>query len=100
MAGVLYLQDVLPWGGSWAIIIPKDLRENLQLRQGDQLIMRLHGPYVTFRRAIPDMLLPLDKVRLEDMPPRWPGAKEDARPTDHPKGKAATPAKPDAGKDG
>lgn len=100
MERVLYAQNMYRWGGSWVLVLPPDLREALQLVPGDLIIMRRHGPFVTFRRGVPDQIIPISEFHLEDLPPRWPKAGKDAEAGNHPEGKAAAPAKPDAGKDG
>lgn len=67
--GDLFMAKPYQQGGSVVMVLDKDLRERLGLRPGDVVIMRVHGPYVTMRRAVPDLLVPLTDLHADDLPP-------------------------------
>ncbi len=96
--GPLYTARCWKSGASWCIVVPRDVRKALKLLPGDLVIMRLHEPYVTIRRGDADAFMPLSKMKLEDMPPAWPGGKKDAEVQDNPEAaaKASEPAAPNA----
>lgn len=60
-------------GKSVCFPLQKLLREALGVKPDDLLIMRVHGPYVTFRIAQPEAVIPVERFEREDLPPSWLG---------------------------
>jgi len=67
--GDLFMAKPYQQGNSVVMVLERDLREKLQLRPGDLVIMRVHGPYCTIRRAVPEVLVPLTDLHANDLPP-------------------------------
>jgi len=65
----LVLLRVKKWGCSFAVVLPRMLREELNLSLGDILAVRVHKPYATFCvwRATDAVLL--GEVPVSALPP-------------------------------
>ncbi len=72
----LFALRVKRWGGSLCFVIPRNLREDLNIGEGDVIAIRVHAPYATFcvwplnkiapiGRVPPDELPPLDPLKLD-----------------------------------
>jgi antitoxin component of MazEF toxin-antitoxin module len=70
---VLFSGRIWKMGSSIVFPLPKMLREALNAKPDDLVIMRVHPPYVTFRVAIPEATIPVERFEREDLPPSWPG---------------------------
>jgi len=49
-------------GNSWAVDLPKEVRERLQLRPGDLLLMTLYGDLFMMCRVEPRMVVEKDPI--------------------------------------
>jgi antitoxin component of MazEF toxin-antitoxin module len=56
-------------GGSYGVILPPDVRKQLQLHPGDLVLMRLYGPLLILRRVTADMVVERDTIPTEALPP-------------------------------
>jgi hypothetical protein len=59
-------------GSSLALLIPKNLRDQLQIHHGDIVAIRVHAPYATFCVWPMNKLVPLGEVPVDTLPPREP----------------------------
>ena len=74
------LYTVMTWRVGNGVVFPlhQVVREALGVRPGDLLIARVHGPYLTIRRAQPERAIPIDTFGPEVLPPSWPGKDDNA----------------------
>lgn len=63
---------VKKWGSSYAILLPRNLREDLQIGEGDIIAIRVKPPYGHFCVWPMTKLAPLGEVPIEELPPREP----------------------------
>ncbi len=83
MAFTLYAARVWRSGNSIVFPLFKSIREAIGAHPDDLLIIRVHPPYITLRRADPNLIVPLDELTTADLPPAWPGRRPiGAIPTD------------------
>jgi len=98
--GPIYTTKLTKSGNSWVLSIERDLREALGLVPGDIIVMRLHAPYVTLRRAVPEREIPLTDLNPACFPPSWPG-KDNTSGSSHTQARTATgTVTPDSRTDG
>jgi antitoxin component of MazEF toxin-antitoxin module len=55
-------------GGSEAVIIPRDIRKQLQLTPGDMMLMVRYGPLLIMRKATPGLVFDRDALPAEAIP--------------------------------
>lgn len=67
------------WGQSLAFIIPRNLREDMDIHEGDIIAIRVHRPYATFCVWPMQKLAPLGEVDVAVLPPTDPLRLRDAR---------------------
>ncbi len=60
------------WGSSFAVVLPKNLREDLDIHEGDIIAIRVHRPYGTFCVWPMNKLAPLGEVGVDELPPTNP----------------------------
>lgn len=60
------------WGKSLCVILPRSLREDMNIHEGDILAIRVHGPYATFCVWPLTKLVPLGEVPVDALPPLSP----------------------------
>jgi antitoxin component of MazEF toxin-antitoxin module len=60
------------WGSSLAFVIPKGLRDDLHIGEGDIIAIRVHQPYATFCVWPMNKLAPLGEVPVDTLPPKDP----------------------------
>jgi hypothetical protein len=72
MAQPLYLVKIWRMGSSVVFPLYKALLEALHASPDDLLLVRVHPPYVTFRIAHPDQVMPVDNFTEAELPPSWP----------------------------
>ena len=92
----LWVVNVWNLGASFAFPLNRMLRERIGWKPGDVLIARHHGPYVTFRVAHPEKIIPIDDFGPEVLPPSWPGKDDNATTPDDSAGTDPSPAGKDA----
>jgi hypothetical protein len=73
----LYLVKIWKMGSSTVFPLYKALLAAIHAGKDDLLIVRVHPPYVTFRVAHPDSLMPVEAFSEHVLPPAWP-----VRPSD------------------
>jgi len=69
------------WGTSLAFIIPRNLREDMDIHEGDIIAIRVHRPYCTFCVWPMSKLAPLGEVDVAVLPPTDPMRLRDAGKT-------------------
>lgn len=69
---MLFTGRIWRMGKSIVFPLPKILREAIDAKPDDLMICRVHPPYITFRVARPDAVIPVDRFEREDLPPSWP----------------------------
>lgn len=80
---VLFVAKPYVQGNSVVVVLERELREALGWRPGDIILIRLHKPYATLRRGVPELAIPMADIHLEDLPPAWPYRSKNAvRQTD------------------
>ncbi len=67
------------WGQSLAVLLPRNLREDMHIHEGDIIAIRIHYPYATFCVWPMNKLAPLGEVPVEALPPRDPMKPQDQR---------------------
>ena len=72
MAQPLYLVKIWRMGSSVVFPLYKALLEALHATPDDLLIIRVHPPYVTFRVAHPEQIMPVERFEEADLPTSWP----------------------------
>jgi len=72
MAFPLVILRVKKWGTSFAVILPRLLREELNLTLGDVLAVRVHKPYATFCVWRGADAVQLGEVQVATLPPLNP----------------------------
>jgi hypothetical protein len=72
MAQPLYLVKIWRSGSSVVFPLYKALLASLHATPDDLLLVRVHPPYVTFRIAHPEQIMPVERFTEEDLPPAWP----------------------------
>jgi hypothetical protein len=95
----LWAVPVWKMGASFAFPLYKALRQRLGWRPGDMLLVRIHPPYVTFRVALPERIIPIDDFGPEVLPPSWPGKDDNATTPDDSAGPARSAARSNTGSD-
>lgn len=60
------------------IVVPKDVREQLGLRLGDLMVMRIFGKLIITRRLDPATVADVDSIPVEALPPAARKAPGDA----------------------
>lgn len=60
------------WGQSLALIIPRNLRDDMNIHEGDIIAIRIHRPYATFCVWPMTKLAPLGEVDVRALPPLDP----------------------------
>ncbi len=60
------------WGSSLAFIIPRNLRDDLHIGEGDIIAIRIKPPYGHFCVWPINKLVPLGEVNLDELPPLDP----------------------------
>jgi antitoxin component of MazEF toxin-antitoxin module len=70
----LYVSKIWKIGNSVGFPLYKALLKAIHANIGDMLLVRVHPPYVTFRVAHPDQLVPVERFTEEELPPDWPNA--------------------------
>lgn len=60
------------WGGSLCFIIPRNLRDDLNICEGDIIAIRVKPPYGHFCVWPMNKLAPLGEVDSAELPPREP----------------------------
>ena len=63
---------VKKWGSSYAVVIPRNLREDLSIHEGDILAIRVHPPYATFCVWPANRVVPMEDVTKDVLPPLEP----------------------------
>lgn len=63
---------VKKWGQSYALILPKNLRDDMNIHEGDIIAIRVHRPYATFCVWPMTRLAPLGEVDVRALPPLDP----------------------------
>lgn len=63
---------VKSWGKSLVVILPRSLREDMQIHEGDIIALRVHRPYATFCVWPMTRLAPLGEVDVAALPPLNP----------------------------
>lgn len=71
----LYSARIWKMGNSIVFPLYKAVMEALGAKVGDLLLVRVHLPYVTFRLAVPDRILPTDNFEPAELPPTLPAAR-------------------------
>jgi hypothetical protein len=74
----LYLVKIWRMGNSICFPLYKALLQAIHASPDDLLLIRVHPPFVTFRVAHPDSLMPTERFTVEDLPPTWPSKVPDA----------------------
>ncbi len=64
-------------GGSMGVLIPKDLREQLQLESGDLMLITRYGPLLIMRRATAATVFDKDTIPAAALPPSRQNEKSD-----------------------
>jgi hypothetical protein len=72
MAQPLYLVKIWRMGSSVVFPLYKALLAALHATPDDLLLVRVHPPYVTFRVAHPEQVMPIEHFTQEELPPSWP----------------------------
>ncbi len=72
MAQPLYVVKIWRMGSSVVFPLYKALLAALHASPDDLLLVRVHPPYVTFRVAHPDQVMPVDRFGPDELPPDWP----------------------------
>lgn len=73
---VLFAGRIWRMGKSVVFPLPKLLMNALGARPNDLVMCRVHPPYVTFRVANPDTIIPVEQFGSEELPPSWIGKKD------------------------
>jgi hypothetical protein len=60
------------WGQSLCVILPRNLREDMDIHEGDIIAIKVHRPYATFCVWPMTKLVPLGEVPIDALPPRDP----------------------------
>lgn len=60
------------WGKSLCVILPRSLREDMNIHEGDIIAIRVHCPYATFCVWPLTKLAPLGEVDVNALPPLTP----------------------------
>lgn len=68
----LFAVRVKRWGNSLCFVLPRNLREDLQIGEGDIIAIRVKPPYGHFCVWPMNKLVPLGEAPLEELPPRDP----------------------------
>lgn len=68
----LYLVKIWRMGASTVFPLYKAVLEAIHASPDDLLLCRVHPPYVTFRVAHPDSVLPVERFDAAELPPAWP----------------------------
>lgn len=63
---------VKAWGKSLCVILPRSMREDMHIHEGDIIAVRLHPPYGTFCVWPMARLAPLGEVDVAALPPLEP----------------------------
>lgn len=63
---------VKKWGTSLVVLLPANLREDMDIHEGDIIAVRIHRPYATFCVWPMNKLAPLGEVDVNALPPRDP----------------------------
>ena len=72
MAQPLYLVKIWKMGSSVVFPLYRRLLKELHASPDDLLLIRVHPPYVTFRIAHPEQVMPVERFEEGDLPPSWP----------------------------
>jgi len=67
----LFVARVWKLGASTVFPLYKLLCEAIQIRKGDTLLVRVHPPYVTFRKFDAEELIPAEAFTVDELP-RFP----------------------------
>jgi hypothetical protein len=87
-------------GNGVVMVLEKPLRDALEWRPGDLVLIRLHEPYATLRVGKPQDAIDLRALKPEDLPPAWiPRSTNATKQTDQ-KGTPAGTTGPDASQHG
>lgn len=72
-AGIpLFAVRVKRWGNSLCFVLPRNLREDLHIGEGDIIAIRLKPPYGHFCVWPMNRLAPLEDVSVDELPPLNP----------------------------
>lgn len=63
---------VKKWGTSLCVVLPRNLREDMDIHEGDIIAIRIHRPYATFCIWPMNKLAPLGEVDVKALPPLNP----------------------------
>lgn len=63
---------VKKWGTSLVVILPVNLREDMDIHEGDIIAVRVHRPYATFCVWPMNKLAPMGEVDVRALPPLNP----------------------------
>jgi len=72
MSFPLVVVRVKHWGKSLAFVIPRNLREDMDIHDGDIIAIRVHRPFATFCVWPMNKLAPMGEVDVRALPPRDP----------------------------
>jgi hypothetical protein len=97
--GPIYITKVYKHGNSLVMTLERDLRNKLRVVEGDYVMIKLHEPFATLRRADPNLAVPFTDVSAGDLPPAWPRGVKRAGPAIDPARAAAGTTGPDEGTD-
>jgi hypothetical protein len=73
MSQPLYLVKIWRMGHTVVFPLYKALLKALHATPNDLLLVRVHPPYVTFRIAHPEQVIPVERFIEAELPPAWPG---------------------------
>jgi hypothetical protein len=65
----LYAARIWQMGKSVVFPLYKAVMESIGAEPGDLVLVRVHGPYVTFRVAKPERVVPVDNLTAKELPP-------------------------------
>lgn len=71
----LYAARLWKHGNSLWFVLNQTLTDALQVTEDDLLLIRPHLPYISIRKAVPELALPLNAFTVEELPPAWPRRK-------------------------
>ena len=63
---------VKKWGQSLCVVLPRNLREDMNIHEGDILAIRVHRPFATFCVWPMNKLAPMGEVDVRALPPTNP----------------------------
>jgi len=74
----LYLCTIWAHGARCVFPLYDRVLEAIHGEQGDQLICRVHAPFVTFRVLHPDQAIPVGAFTVDELPPKQLGLEKPA----------------------